>query len=152
LDRDELIEFLRKVIEDDSNLPFGDQCTRLLSGLTFGQFMPNANHRTAIALLTLWLGINGIDLSIDGAFGTKASVFVRKSKEDIERAYARAAQFTGMKRQAYLWNSYWPAHLRLTKRFIEKLDPVAAAIQSGSWGRTPSSHLESLLTISSGVG
>ena len=74
--------------------------------MIFGQFLPNANHRTAIATVSIWLGLNGVEITSDPGFEQAASVYVKKSKADIERAYGRAALLFGEKRTGYLWESY----------------------------------------------
>ena len=149
LDRDGLVGFFGRFLEEQDSLQLGEQASRLLSGLAFGQFLPNANHRTAITLVSLWLGLNRFDITLDGEFEAAARRFVQGSKEDIGRAYSRAAQFQGAKRQSYLWEKYWTGHLRSTKVFLENFSVIKEAIQSGRWGRMPASRLEILLTVSS---
>jgi len=149
LDRDGLVRFFNRYLEERNGFPLGEQAARLLSGLAFGQFLPNANHRTAMMLIVLWVKANGVDFSREPEYTSKARAYVLGSKMDVERAYERAAQFMGEKRQSYLWESYWPGHLRTTRRFLEGLAPVDGAIQSGIWGKTPQNHLEILLSSTS---
>jgi hypothetical protein len=100
-------------------------------------------------LIVLWLNANGVDFSKEPEYTSMARAYVLGSKKEVERAYERAAQFMGEKRQSYLWESYWPGHLRTTRKFLECLAPVVDAIQSGRWGRTPQNHLEILLSSAS---
>jgi len=149
LDRDGLMAFFRRIIDEFDDLSLGKQAETILSGLIFGQYMPNANHRTAMMLIVVWLQANGVDLSKEPEFTSIVSAYVHASKKDVERAYERAAQFQGAKRQSYLWESYWQGHLRVTKSFLESISPIKDAIQSGIWGRIPQNHLEILLTLTS---
>jgi hypothetical protein len=141
-----LVRFFKRYLEERKGFPLGEQAARLLSGLIFGQFLPNANHRTAMMLVVLWLKANEVDFSKEPEYASKAQAYVVGSKKDVERAYERAGQFQGPKRQSYLWESYWPGHLRTTRKFLERIAPVDGAIQSGIWGRTPQNHLEILLS------
>jgi hypothetical protein len=149
LDGAGLVLFFGHFLEKWSGLPLREQATTLLSGLAFGQFMPNANHRSAISIASFWLGINGCDITQDGNFEKSAVLYLQRSKEDIERAYGRAAELHGKVRSSYLWERYWPGHLRSTEAFLEGLPIIKSAIQSGKWGKTPQRRLEILLTVSS---
>jgi hypothetical protein len=111
--------------------------------------MPNANHRTAITTVSFWLGVNGCDITLDRDFENASGIYVQRSKEDIERAYGRAAALQGNVREDYLWEKYWPGHLRFTKAFLEDFPILQNAVQSGKWGKTPERRLEILLTVSS---
>jgi hypothetical protein len=115
----------------------------------YGQFMPNANHRTAITTVSIWIGVNGCDITLDRDFEKASGRYVQRSKEDIERAYERATALQGNMRTVYLWEKYWPGHLRITKAFLEDFPIIQNAVQSGKWGKTPERRLEILLTVSS---
>lgn len=131
---------------DDANKTIRQIAVELLSDLIFLQTLPNANHRTAINFVALFLEINSVFIKNYSDNEIIFNEYVLKSndiiKHDLVRELEKKKYFMNEELEKETEKEYQRKHLEMTDEYFDKL------IQSGKPQVMPLKRLRALFSDS----